>query len=84
MTILTTLREPRLLGFVIFDHILTIIAAYVISRYSEIPLWKVILVLILTSIGLHWILGINTMTNYYLYISDKPQSVNDVPLDIKE
>jgi hypothetical protein len=69
---IATLREPRIGGFVIFDHLLTILSVYGISNLFNVDLYIVAIVLIILSIALHYIFNINTTTNHYLGLSQAP------------
>lgn len=66
MDIITILREPRILGFVIFDWSLTILSAVYIAKIFHLGFFITLLILLIISIFLHYKLNVNTRTNYYL------------------
>lgn len=69
---LNTLRKPRLGGFVIFDTVLTVAAAMLVSEVFNVDIIITIIILLILSIILHIIFGVNTATNYYLGLSNMP------------
>jgi hypothetical protein len=63
MSIIETLRTPRLSGFVVFDYAATIIGAASIAYYNNINFVITLIILLILSIILHVIFNINTKTN---------------------
>jgi hypothetical protein len=73
MSIIESLREPKLFGFVLFDWISTIIGALLLANYLDYDFWVVLITLLIISIYLHWYFNTPTLTNYYLGISSNPR-----------
>jgi hypothetical protein len=71
--IIGILRGPKIDDFVIFDWVATIITAVGLNLMIGFNVFVIFLVLIIISIGLHFILGIDTKTNYLLGISKYPK-----------
>jgi cadmium resistance protein CadD (predicted permease) len=68
MSLLKTLREPKILDMAVFDWVATFIAALIFTKYV-VPKWNVIIVFILfviLGIFVHVQTGTPTMFNYYL------------------
>lgn len=62
-----TLRSFRFVdGTAYFDYDATIIACFVITYFTKIPVTLVTIVLLLLSIPFHYYFGISTPTNRYL------------------
>lgn len=70
--IIKKLREPKLFGFVLFDWISTILAALLISHFTNINGFLILFILLALSVFLHYIFKIDTKTNYYLGLSNLP------------
>lgn len=69
--IIATLRKPKVFGMAIFDWVLTLIAAILLSRFvfGDYGLLKVLalfILLVILAIAVHHILGINTPLSRYL------------------
>lgn len=60
------IHKYRLLDTAMVDYILTIISAIVIAFFTKIPLVFITVLLFIVSIFLHYLFGINTVTNQYL------------------
>jgi len=60
------IHKYRLLDTAMVDYILTIISAIVIAFFTKIPLVFITVLLFIISIFLHYLFGINTVTNQYL------------------
>lgn len=73
MSVIDTLREPRLFGFVLFDWVSTIVGAACIAYYFKINFALTLIVLLILSIFLHVLFGINTKTNGYLGLNSKKE-----------
>ncbi len=73
MSIIESLRGPKLFGFVLFDWISTIIGALLLANYLKYDFLIVLIVLLVISIYLHWYFDTPTLTNYYLGISKNPR-----------
>ena len=72
MSIISTLRKPKIFGIAIFDLGGTLLAAYGLSLYfgGDPLIWMVGAIFL--GIGVHYMVGVNTMLNYYIGLSDKP------------
>ena len=57
----------RIFNIAIVDVVLTIIAAFLISYYMKYRFWKVLLVLFLLGVFLHWVFCVNTTINSFLF-----------------
>lgn len=50
----------------IFDFILTLLGAVIVSYFTEIPISITIILSLLIAIFVHWLFGINTSVNKFL------------------
>lgn len=75
--LIDTLREPKILDFVIFDWAATIISAYMVSSFIDCSFIVVLLILLIISVILHVVFKIDTKTNYLLGISKYPIRITD-------
>jgi hypothetical protein len=80
MSYIDTLREYKIGGFVIFDYIATLFAAYAASQFFNISILLAFIILFIISIPAHYYYGVKTRTNYYLGLtsSKPPQSLNNI------
>jgi|694.fasta_scaffold18050_6 hypothetical protein len=53
----------------VFDFVLTIIGAGIISYFTEIPISITIILSLLLAIFVHWLFGIQTSVNKFLRIN---------------
>ena len=74
MSIIDTLRTPRLYGFVIFDWSATIVGAAAVAYYFNYNFIVTLIILLILSIGLHVMFGIDTKTNAILGLNKKKQT----------
>lgn len=72
MTLVDTLRGPKIANFVIFDWVSTIAASIIVQKIFNIDIYLSFIVLIIISIILHVIFKVDTQTNYLLGLSKKP------------
>ncbi|MGL5934749.1 MAG: hypothetical protein ACRCZI_03900 [Cetobacterium sp.] len=70
--IIDTLRKPKILDFVIFDWVATILSAHVVSSFTDYNFIIVLIILLIISVILHVVFKIDTKTNYLLGISEYP------------
>ena len=66
MSILNTLRGPKIYGIAAFDVISTVIAATILSKTLDVNIFITHIALFVIAILVHMFLGIPTMGNYYL------------------
>lgn len=73
MGIISTLREPKVFGIAVFDLGGTLLAAYGLAIYfgGDPLVWMIGSILL--GIGVHFAMGVPTMLNYYLGISEAPE-----------
>lgn len=57
----------RILDFAIVDILLTVIAAFIISKFTNINFLKTLIFLILLAIFLHWLFCVDTKLNQILF-----------------
>jgi len=62
----TGLHQYKFKGTAIIDYLLTIVGAFIITYFTEIPLVFTTIGLLLVGIILHYLFGVNTHTNKYL------------------
>jgi hypothetical protein len=62
------IHSIRIFDIAIIDVILTLIAAFILSRKH---IFAVFILLVLMSIIIHTILGIKTRTNHFMFCNDK-------------
>jgi hypothetical protein len=74
MSLIDTLRIPKIDGFVIFDWSATVIAAVLLQKIINIPIYLNFILLIIISIFLHIIFKVDTKTNYMLGLSKYPKN----------
>lgn len=72
MNIIDTLRIPKIANFVVFDWGATIAMAILIEKIFNVNVYLTFIILIIISIFLHISYKVDTMTNYYLGLSNKP------------
>lgn len=77
MTLLETLRGPKILDMSIFDWVLSIAAAVLVGKWfgiKGIEQWTgFFLFWILFGIVVHWSFGVKTMLGYYVGLNEKPE-----------
>lgn len=84
MTIMEAIERARFYkipftdGMVLLDWSMTILGAILVAKKINVSFVLVISILLLLSIGLHYLFGIDTVTNYYLGLSSKPQSASKI------
>ena len=66
MSIIETLRTPRIIGFVIFDYVATIIGSAGIAYYYNINFALTLIIILILSIIMHVVFNISTKTNRLL------------------
>lgn len=66
-------RSFRVADIAVFDVLATAVVGQLISSRLNIGFMYVFLILIIVAIFVHKALGVNTMLNYYLGVSDKPE-----------
>jgi len=71
MSLIQTLRGPRICELAIFDLVLAIVATELIFSYYGAERWTGALLAVPIGVIAHAMLGINTTLNYKLGISDK-------------
>jgi ABC-type protease/lipase transport system fused ATPase/permease subunit len=72
MTIIDSLRKPRISNIALFDVIVSIIAVRYIAVFYNYSPWYGLLAIPI-GIIIHYMFDINTELNYKLGISDKPK-----------
>lgn len=72
MSVIDTLRGPKLAGFVLFDWVSTIIGSYFLARAIGADFVLTLIILLLVSIVLHDVFDVNTRTNKYLGLNRGP------------
>ena len=60
------LRSIQFHKVALFDYVMTILCAFLITHFTDIPLTLVTICLLVLSIIFHFIFHINTVTNVYL------------------
>jgi len=82
MTLIKTLRTPKLFNIAIFDCVATLISAILIGKYIfkfnnifDMTIW--IIIVFAFGVFIHYLFDINTMVGYYLGINDKPDRKDD-------
>ena len=77
MTLIDTLRGPKILDMSIFDWVTSIAGAILLGNYAVIKgleKWiGFILLWIVFGIVVHYVAGVNTMLGYYLGLNEKPE-----------
>jgi hypothetical protein len=74
MSLIKTLRQPKLFDMAIFDFSATFLAAYLVHKYLKIEcsLWSVFAGFVGVGVLVHILTETPTMLNYYLGLSEKP------------
>lgn len=67
------LRGPKIADFVIFDWVATIASAMLVSHFVKYDTFMILIILLIISIILHYILDVDTKTNWLLGISKYPK-----------
>lgn len=72
--LLQKLRKPKLFDIALFDLIGTLLGAFLAHRYFDMKqsLVAVMFAFVIIGIAVHVLLGVPTMLNYYLGLSEKP------------
>jgi len=77
MTLIDTLRGPKILDMSIFDWVTSIAGAILLGKWLGIKgleKWiGFILAWIIFGIVVHYVVGVNTMLGYYLGLNEKPE-----------
>mgnify|MGYP001574255963 CR=1 FL=1 len=73
MSLLHTLRTPRVFDIALFDLILSIIGVEILFSYFGYAKYTGVFLTLPIAILFHYIFNINTELNYKLGISDKPE-----------
>jgi hypothetical protein len=69
MTVINSLRGPKLNGISVFDVVATAFGAFILSNVLKIHTIIIFILLIILAIGIHYALGVPTMLNYFLGIN---------------
>lgn len=79
MTVINSLRSFRIGGIALFDVLATIVSSFVLSAFifdgrKKIMMATMIIsiLLIIMAIPIHYFLGVKTMLNYYIGLSERP------------
>lgn len=77
MTLIDTLRGPKILDMSIFDWVTSITGAILLGNYAGIKgleKWiGFILLWIVFGIVVHYVAGVKTMLGYYVGLNEKPE-----------
>jgi len=77
MTLIETLRGPKILDMSIFDWITSIAGAILLGKWLGIKGFEqwigFILAWIVFGIVVHWVFGVKTMLGYYVGLNEKPE-----------
>lgn len=71
MTLIETLREPKIAKMALFDWVCTLLLAVLISKFTGIDLKIIIPCTIVSAIAAHKLTHTNTQFNYYIGLNDQ-------------